>query len=179
MFKSVLLLLIIFSLSVGLTGAEIPPTPVSLIENAGDIYPFWVNWTFSAGTGNVTDGYNITISNNSGANWFNGTNTFYNLTGIASAYQNTITVYAWNNTGDGNLSVLYISDSYTSPCQSGVMCINQILDGFNAIWSIVDNIASNFGSILTLVVFGVVMAITYIFKDYIKEMLKGVTKNSK
>lgn len=176
MFKSVLLLLIIFSLSVGLTGAEIPPTPVSLTENTGDVFPFWVNWTFSAGTGNVTDGYNITISNNSGTNWFNGTNTFYNLTGIASAYQNTITVYAWNNTGNGNLSVLYVTDSYTSSCQAGLICLNQILDGFNAIWSIVDNIKDNFSSILVLIVFGVVVAINYIFRDYIKEVFKSISK---
>lgn len=62
---------------------------------------------------------------------------------------------------------------------SALINITQILDGFNAIWSIVDNIAENFGSVLTLVIFGIVIAIVYIFKDFIRDMFKGITNNSK
>lgn len=62
---------------------------------------------------------------------------------------------------------------------SALINTTQILDGFNAIWAMVDNIADNFGSILTLVIFGTVIAITYIFRDFIQDMFKGITKNTK
>jgi hypothetical protein len=74
----------------------IPPDPITLTNTTGN---FWANHTWAAGSGNVTDGYNVTIN----SIWHNGTDTFYNDTYSAHAWQN-ITVYAFNSTGTGTLS---------------------------------------------------------------------------
>lgn len=73
----------------------IPPTPVSASYTNGST---WVNWTWSAGAGNVTNSYNVQV--NSGS-WNNGTAlTYVNTTLTSSGYVN-LTVYAVNTT-NGN-----------------------------------------------------------------------------
>jgi len=173
---SILIILIAF---INISVAEIPNTPVSLTETHNSGYPpFWVNWTWLNGSGNLTDGYNITISNLSSTTWFNGTNNYYNLTEATTYYENTIKVYAYNNTGNGNLSLSYVSDSYRTPCPSGFICTGEIIEAMNIIWSLVTNIGENIGSLLTLIMFGIVISLIYIFRDFISEMFKAIGFNN-
>jgi hypothetical protein len=55
----------------------------------------WVNHTWAAGSGNVTDSYNVSIN----STWHNGTtNTYYNNTPIPTGNWSNITVWAFNST---------------------------------------------------------------------------------
>ncbi len=74
----------------------IPPAPANLGYNTSN---FWVNYTWEAGTGNVTDGYNVSHN----GIWTNSTIVFLNNTVGAHGWSN-ITVYAYNNSGSGTLS---------------------------------------------------------------------------
>ncbi|NOR47212.1 MAG: hypothetical protein GQ533_04090, partial [Methanosarcinaceae archaeon] len=81
----------------------IPPVPTDLHNSTGND---WVNYTWMAGSGVETDGYNVTMNDT----WYNTTNTFLNSTVGAGNWSN-ITVWAWNATGDGNMSVANVSDT--------------------------------------------------------------------
>lgn len=84
--------------------AEIPPTPASLTV---DVNGGWVNYTWVAGSGNVTDQYNTSISVSGGTlTWTNTTaNTSNNNVGLDNWAE--IWVYAYNTTDNGNLSATY------------------------------------------------------------------------
>lgn len=84
--------------------AEIPPTPTLLVANVNG---GWVNYTWAAGSGNVTDRYNTSISVSGGAlTWTNSTaNTSNNNVGLDNWAE--IWVYAYNDTDNGNLSATY------------------------------------------------------------------------
>ena len=86
----------------------IPPTPTSLANTTGN---FWVNHTWAAGSGNVTDSYNVSVN----AAWYNGTTVAYNnTTSSAHAWVN-ITVYAFNSSGNGTLSAGSVSQNTQIP----------------------------------------------------------------
>jgi len=91
----------------------IPPDPVNLANTTGGGYlDYWVNYTWSAGTGNVTDSYNVTLN---GA-WTNGTAaTFMNVSVSPCEWAN-ITVFAYNASGTGTLSEGSVSDEVQAPC---------------------------------------------------------------
>ena len=76
--------------------APIPPDPVTLAHTTGN---FWVHHTWDAGTGNVTDSYNVSVN----SVWHNTSPAYYNDTYSAHAWQN-ITVFAFNTSGTGTLS---------------------------------------------------------------------------
>ncbi|MCD4816712.1 MAG: right-handed parallel beta-helix repeat-containing protein, partial [Methanosarcinales archaeon] len=53
-----------------MAGSYVPPDPTNLANTTGS---YWVNYTWSVGTSNVTDGYNVSLN----GTWANGTtNTF-------------------------------------------------------------------------------------------------------
>jgi parallel beta-helix repeat protein len=84
-----------------------PPDPTTLVNTTGN---FWVNHTWSAGSGKVTDSYNVSVN----GVWYNTTtDTFLNDTHAAHAWQN-ITVYAWNSS-TGTLSTGSISQNTQIP----------------------------------------------------------------
>ncbi|MEA1894565.1 MAG: NosD domain-containing protein [Euryarchaeota archaeon] len=84
-----------------------PPDPTTLANITGN---FWVNHTWSAGSGKVTDSYNISIN----GVWYNiTTDTFRNDTYTTHTWQN-ITVYAWNNS-TGTLSTGSVSQNTQIP----------------------------------------------------------------
>ena len=86
----------------------IPPDPNTLTNTTGD---FWVNHTYAAGSGNITDSYNISVN----GTWYNETTAlFFNDTYCAHAWQN-ITVYAYNSTGVGTLSNGSVSQNTQIP----------------------------------------------------------------
>ena len=83
------------------SGDVAAPTPVNLQHTIGN---FWVNHTWSAGSGDVTDSYNASIN----GTWHNGTtNLYYNNTLTTYGDWSNITLYAYNNTAgpsDGYVS---------------------------------------------------------------------------
>ena len=83
------------------------PTPTDLRNTTGN---YWVNYTWAAGTGIVTDGYNVSMN----GTWHNRTKTFLNSSVGAGNWSN-ITVWAWNATGNGNMSEGNISDNVQAP----------------------------------------------------------------
>ena len=87
--------------SIGGVQAHIPGAPNStdVVRSDGALN---FTWAVNASS-NVTNGYNATI--NSGVTWSNGTNTYYYLSGLAKGASYTVEVWAWNSTGDGNLSL--------------------------------------------------------------------------
>ena len=94
-------------------GAEetmfIPPIPTNLSYSRGF---FWVNHTWDAGTGNVTDFYNVFHN----GIWTNdSSNTYYNSGNIGDEGYSEILIYAYNNSGDGTLSDGYITQNISAP----------------------------------------------------------------
>jgi hypothetical protein len=88
----------------GSASAEVPPTPASLTV---DVSGGWVNYTWTAGSGVVTDSYNTSISVSGGAlTWTNTTATTSN-NNVGLDEWAEIWVYAYNDTDDGNLSATY------------------------------------------------------------------------
>ena len=99
-----------------------PPVPTGLQNTTGN---YWVNYTWTAGTGVVTDGYNVSMNEE----WYNTTETFLNSSVGAGNWSN-ITVWAWNKTGGGNMSATSVSDNVQAPaastinCNCGNICVN-------------------------------------------------------
>jgi len=86
----------------------IPPDPTNL-QNVTSNY--WVNYTWSPGSGNVTDSYNVSLN----GTWTNGTtDTFMNTPVGPSGWAN-ITVFAYNASGTGTLSEGSVSDEVQAP----------------------------------------------------------------
>jgi len=91
----------------------IPPAPVNLSNTTGN---YWVNHTWQAGSGNVTDSYNLSIN----SSWINGTALTY--------YNNSVGPGNWSNSGIGTLS-LPLSQNTISP--SLVQKVHNINRGTN------------------------------------------------
>ncbi|WP_179294055.1 PGF-pre-PGF domain-containing protein [Candidatus Methanoperedens nitratireducens] len=86
----------------------IPPVPVSLTSTQGN---FWVNHVWKAGTGNVTDSYNVNVN----GVWKNGvTSTYFNASAGPHEWSN-ISVWAYNNSGGGSLSLTSASHNIQVP----------------------------------------------------------------
>ena len=82
----------------------VPPNPTNLTNTTG---ASWCNFTWEAGTGVVTDSYNVSIN----GTWHNDTTTtYYNNSGLSTRAWSNITVWAYNST-DGYLSDAPISDN--------------------------------------------------------------------
>jgi len=99
------------------------PAPTNLQSTTGN---YWVNYTWAVGTGIVTDGYNVSMN----GTWYNRTGTFLNSSVGVGNWSN-ITVWAWNATGNGNMSEDNINDNVQAPsaaaklpCACGDICIN-------------------------------------------------------
>ena len=94
--------------------ANIPPAPAGLNNDTGN---YWVNYTWSKELGdpvddnvNVTDSFNVSMN----GTWYNGTATFLNKSVGPGGWAN-ITVWAYNATGNGNMSVGNVSDYVQAP----------------------------------------------------------------
>ncbi len=82
----------------------IPPAPWNLTPNATG--NFWINYIWQAGTGNVTNSYNVSVN----GTWYNSTDTFKNTTTVPHGWVN-ITVWAYNSSGSGKLSLTNASNA--------------------------------------------------------------------
>ncbi|WP_094229282.1 PKD domain-containing protein, partial [Methanolobus psychrotolerans] len=74
-----------------------PGTPESFTNTTGN---FWVNHSWSAGTGDVSDSYNVSYN----GTWLNDTTNSFNHTGLSAHAWSNITVYAYNAT-DSTISL--------------------------------------------------------------------------
>jgi hypothetical protein len=74
----------------GFSGA---PDPTNIANTTGET---WARHSWNAGSGNVTDSYNVSVN----SAWHNTTtNAYYNNTGLAAESWSNVTVWAYNNTG--------------------------------------------------------------------------------
>ena len=110
-----------------------PPTPVNLSSTTGK---YWVNYTWEAGSigGSTdhTDSYNVSLDNGS---WYNDTATSLNVTGLGAEGWANITVWAFNETGSGNMSVSGVSGAVQAPADTRPVTLvyNSNNNGYNYI----------------------------------------------
>ena len=86
----------------------IPPCPINLQNTNGE---YWVNYTWSPGTGNVTDSYNVNLN----GIWTNGTTDAFVNTSVGPEGWANITVIAYNASGTGTESATNIYDNVQAP----------------------------------------------------------------
>lgn len=87
---------------------KMPPTPTTLANTTGN---FWVNHTWAAGSGNVTDSYNVSIN----GTWYNGTTNLYNNTTLSAHAWANASIYAFNSSGRTSLNLTNISQNTQIP----------------------------------------------------------------
>ena len=144
-YKLILTVLLI-SLMSGIACAEIPPSPINL---EADVSGTWVNYTWDAGTGSVTDTYNVGISESGGTvSWTNDSATASSNNNVGIDEWAEIWVYAYNTTGAGNLSVGYAyADTYADRSKFGTT-----VDLMNSIPTILSPIPSIIVVVITIMV---------------------------
>ena len=121
--KQKLIILLILSLAlVGSAAADVPPAPIGLTSdtsNSGHVI-----WSWSAGTSPVTDSYNMSVD----SVWYNSTTSTSYDDNVGTGATSTIIVWAFNNTGSGNLSATNITGS-----EQGVLRFNGVTDTIEAV----------------------------------------------
>lgn len=99
-------------LGITVVSAEIPPRPTNPSNTTGCEH---IRFDWDAGTpGNVSDKYNVTFDANGDGifSWSNISNDYYHTIGLSTHSNITAYVYAYNTTGNGNLSLLNLSLGY-------------------------------------------------------------------
>lgn len=100
----------------------LPPTPVANTLTVGN---FFTNFTWIAGSGNITNGYNISVN----GTWTNGTSqTYMNNTTNPHGWLN-YTIYAYNNTGQFTLNSTPLINNTQIP--NNPVVIGNISTGYN------------------------------------------------
>ena len=90
--------------NITLNSCDVPPTPINIQYTRGYT---WLNYTWSVGSGNITDSYNISVN----GVWDNGsTNTYKNTAGLSQDTWVNISIYAFNNSCYKCLSKSNLSD---------------------------------------------------------------------
>ena len=140
--KTILLTLIILTCFIGVSMAA-QPDPINLTSDTDAV---WVRWDWEAGTGNITDSYNISLTRcEDEHSWINGTTDNYahftrSLTGVyICSGDATIKVYAYNTTY-AELSSGCVTSTVTIPMM------------FNSIVNLISAIVPLFTSLLDLIV---------------------------
>ena len=107
---AVFVALLVLIAGIGVVQAHIPGAPdgIDVVRSAGTLN---FTWDVNATEANITNGYNATVD--SGVTWSNGTNTYYYLTGLDKGDSYTAEVWAYNKTGEGNLSIYKASKTTT------------------------------------------------------------------
>ena len=152
--KTILLTLVILTCFAGVSMAA-QPDPVNLTSDTDAV---WVQWDWEAGTGNVTDSYNISLLRcGDDYSWINGTVDNYarftrSMTGVyICSGDATIKVYAYNNT----------YNELSSGCVTSTVTIPMM---FNSIVNLISAIIPLFTSLLDLIiaVFPLVIAMAFL-----------------
>jgi hypothetical protein len=150
----------------GMALAEVPGNPTSLANTTGN---YWVNHSWTAGVN--TDSYNVSINDV----WHNTTtNTFYKATYTPSAWQN-ITVYGYNSSLNGNLSVANVSQTTQTPDKVG-MDLSSITAILNQIPDILEPIPPILIALAQVAIYGAVIVlsigIVFSLRGYIEKLLR-------
>lgn len=82
----------------------IPPTPIINTVTQGN---FWINDAYTAGAGNITDSYNVSIN----GTWNNGTTALFTNTTLPAHGWKNVTIYAYNNSGTGTLGAAALTNN--------------------------------------------------------------------
>ena len=124
--KYFLLILVLF---VSTVSAEVPPdlNPASCISIVGTT---WINISCTA-TPDINETTGLNVSNTINSTWNNVTGLDANVTGLTPNTQYIFSIYAYNSTGDGNLSVAPVPhinttlalDSYPPPALASCTAI--------------------------------------------------------
>jgi len=86
-----------------------PPFPTNLANITGN---FYVNHSWTAGGGNVTESYNVSVN----GSWYNGTtSTYYNNSGLSPHGWSNISVYSFNSSGTGSLNTTFVPQNTQVP----------------------------------------------------------------
>lgn len=152
--------LVMILTAVGGASAEIPPTPITLVgvASGGD-----VNYTWAAGSGNVTDGYNVSVSlSGATATWTNATAAFL-LTSPGENEYVDIYVYAYNNTDAGNTSLTYVH----SQDSAEYSMFGQVIELMEAIPSVLTPVLAVI--VIVIMVMGF-MAVGYLITGTIEQL---------
>ena len=128
---TILILLMAF---VGCANAAIPPDPTDLTSDTST--SGHVIWSWSAGTGNITDSYNVSID----SIWHNGTTSTTYDDAIGTGSTSYIIIWAYNSTAMASLSTGNVTGS-----QRAVFT-------FSSVTSIIDAVIPVFTSIIDLIV---------------------------
>jgi hypothetical protein len=164
----VVMVLMVVMLS-GIANAEIPPTPITLVA---DVSGGNVNYTWTAGVGNVTDTYNVSISV-SGA-----TRTWTNTSGASSnnsvGLDNwaEIWIYAYNITGNGSLSIGY---AYADT-QADRSTFGETVDLMNAVPDILNPVVD---IIIVVISIMIILAIGALVTGTLGAIVEGIKKKIK
>lgn len=110
----------------------IPPSPAIIDILQGN---FWINYTWLPGSGFITDSYNVSVNDF----WTNGTTQTFNLSNVGPHGWSNITLYAFNNSGGGSLSL--------TPATSNTQVANNV-----PVQILFDNFAIIAGNMLTFTV---------------------------
>ena len=120
--QKLIILLILSFVLVGGAVADTPPTPTNLTSDTSQ--SGHVLWSWVAGTGVVTDSYNISVD----SVWYNTTTGTSYDDSVGTGATSTIIVWAYNNTDAGNLSATNLTGS-----EQGVLRFNGVTDTIEAI----------------------------------------------
>jgi len=82
----------------------IPPSPTGLSMTQGN---FWINYTWGAGSGNLTNSYNVSVN----GTWTNGSSNTYKNTSVGPHGWSNLSVFAFNSSGAGTLSAIPLSQN--------------------------------------------------------------------
>ncbi len=110
----------------------IPPAPTITDIFQGN---FWINYTWLPGLGFITDSYNVSVN----GFWNNGTTQTFNLSNVGPHGWSNITVFAYNNSGGGSLSL--------TPATNNTQVANNL-----PVQTLIDNFAVTAGNLLTFTV---------------------------
>ena len=98
-----------------------PPSPENLTRTKAN---FWINYTWTNGTGNVTDSYRVRLINNSNQYWINGSAQNWTNSTVGAHNWSNISVYAYNSSGTGTLNATNVSNNTqvanNVPIQTGI-----------------------------------------------------------
>ena len=153
-----IILLILSLVLVGSAVADVPPTPTGLVSDTSQ--SGHVLWSWVAGTGVVTDSYNVSVD----SVWYNSTTSTSYDDNVGNGATSTIIVWAYNNTNAGNLSAANITGS-----EQGVLRFNGVTDTIESTVSVFgalqDLIVAVVPYLLTLIVVtGIITLIGFLFK---------------
>lgn len=70
--------------------------------------------------------------------------------------------------------LMFLMVAMFSGTAAAAINVTQITNALDVIWALVDNIGDNFDSILTLIMFGVVITLIYIFRDFLAGMFGSI-----